>query len=91
MAVAEGALKVAALAVSGAFHTPLTQTAQDNLKQASHKSAIPLCCVCTAGAQSLQSTGAVKLQVAKERLYQMHVAGLVCLFRRLPCTTLARG
>ena len=34
MAVAEGALKVAPLAVSGAFHTPLMQTAQDNLKQA---------------------------------------------------------
>ena len=35
MAVAEGALRVAPLPVSGAFHTPLMQSAQDQLMQAS--------------------------------------------------------
>ena len=52
-----GALKVAPQAVSGAFHTPHLQTAQDNFKQASHKSAIPFV---LRGAQTLQTLGAEK-------------------------------
>ena len=97
MAVAEGALKVAPLAVSGAFHTPLMQTAQDNLKQASqwlaHKFAGFLYCVCAAGAQSLQSMGTEKLAGCKEEALPNAcvLQGLyTCLVRQLPCTTLAR-
>ncbi len=33
LATAKGAMKVAPLSVSGAFHTPLMQPAQDKLKQ----------------------------------------------------------
>ena len=33
LATAKGALKVAPLPVSGAFHTPLMQPAQDKLKE----------------------------------------------------------
>ena len=63
MAGAEGALRVALPAVSGAFYTPLMQTVQDNLKQASHKSAIPLCCVEHRHCRVLRS-----IQVANQRL-----------------------
>ena len=35
LATAKGALKVAPLSVSGAFHTPLMQPAQDKLKKVS--------------------------------------------------------
>ena len=34
LAIAQGAMKVTPLAVSGAFHTPLMQPAQDKLKEA---------------------------------------------------------
>ena len=33
LAIANGAMKVTPLAVSGAFHTPLMQPAQDKLKE----------------------------------------------------------
>lgn len=45
MAVAEGAMKVAPLAVSGAFHTSLMKTAQDNLKQAMLSVCFMTCCL----------------------------------------------
>ena len=43
-AIAQGALKVAPLSVSGAFHTPLMQPAQDKLKQVEqHYTHTPIC------------------------------------------------
>ena len=86
MAVAEGALKVAPLAVSGAFHTPLMQTAQDNLKQArqwlAQDFAGSLCCVCAAGLQSLQSMGAeMHAELQRKGIAKcVHVAGVACIF-----------
>ena len=89
MAAAEGALRVALPAVSGAVHTPLMQTAQVNLQQASqwltHKFAIPLCYVCAAGAQALQSMDAEKHASCKREalpnacmLQGLHVCADVC-------------
>lgn len=47
LATANGALKVAPLSVSGAFHTPLMQPAQDKLKKVSAQ-CCPSCTACNA-------------------------------------------
>ena len=52
LATAKGALKVAPLSVSGAFHTPLMQPAQDKLKEVSTE-CYPLCTACNASVRIL--------------------------------------
>ena len=51
LAIAKGAMKVTPLAVSGAFHTPLMQPAQDKLKEvrSSHSGSCILLASCCVG------------------------------------------